>query len=109
MTGGPDGLVVIDDPLPQAYAVPGTTAVLPLRALPAAVEYTTERWADERAASEAADKGGIYMALGIHGQLLLVHEEAEVVIAKFSSWPEPWIDDLTRTSIETCIDISVDI
>ncbi|WP_433438473.1 M56 family metallopeptidase [Nonomuraea sp. CA-141351] len=104
MTGGPDGLVVVDHPVPQAYAVPGrrtgggrivvTTAMLRtlnaaerriliaherahlrdrhhlyraaaavtaalnplLRALPAAVEYTTERWADERAAADAGDR-----------------------------------------------------
>ncbi|MEV1170105.1 M56 family metallopeptidase [Nonomuraea sp. NPDC049784] len=104
MTGGPDGLVVVDDPVPQAYAVPGrrtgggrivvTTAMLRtlsvaerrvliaherahlrdrhhlyrtvaavtaalnplLRALPAAVDYTTERWADERAAADAGDR-----------------------------------------------------
>ncbi|MBE1593290.1 serine hydrolase domain-containing protein [Nonomuraea angiospora] len=56
-----------------------------------------------------ADKGGIYLALGIHGQLLFVHEKAEVVIAKFSSWPEPWIEDLARTTVEFCMDISADI
>ncbi|MEU6409781.1 M48 family metalloprotease [Microbispora sp. NPDC046933] len=98
------GLVVVDDPVPHAYAVPGgfggpgrvvvTTGMLralgaeerrvmlahehahlrhhhhvyrtvavvaaalnPLLAsLPRAVEYTTERWADERAAAEVGDR-----------------------------------------------------
>ncbi|MBE3010368.1 M56 family metallopeptidase [Microbispora sp. NEAU-D428] len=98
------GLVVVDDPVPHAYAVPGgfrdpgrvvvTTGILralgaeerrvllaherahlrhrhhlyrtvaavaaalnPLLAsLPRAVEYTTERWADERAAEEVGDR-----------------------------------------------------
>ncbi|MET7332222.1 serine hydrolase [Nonomuraea sp. NPDC005650] len=55
------------------------------------------------------DRGGAYLALGIHGQLLFVHERAELVIAKFSSWPEPWNDDLARASIQACMDISSDI
>jgi Zn-dependent protease with chaperone function len=104
MRGGPGGLVIVDDPAPGAYAVPGlpgdrsrvviSTGILRalnaderrvllaherahlhdrhhlyravavvaaawnplLAALPRTVEYTTERWADERAAGEVGDR-----------------------------------------------------
>ncbi|MFG1689046.1 serine hydrolase domain-containing protein [Nonomuraea sp. NPDC049269] len=65
--------------------------------------YRNQWWV---AAPRTPDGGGVYMALGIHGQLLFVHEAAGVVIAKFSSWPEPWIDDLARGSIAGCLAIA---
>ncbi|MEU6646914.1 hypothetical protein ABZ863_30865 [Saccharomonospora sp. NPDC046836] len=44
----------------------------------------------------------MYLALGIHGQLLFVDETAGVVIAKFSSWPGTWHDDLAQTTLRAC-------
>jgi CubicO group peptidase (beta-lactamase class C family) len=72
--------------------------------------YRNQWWVAE---PRVAGGGGVYFALGIHGQLLFVHEPAELVIAKFSSWPEPWIDELARGTVAGCLAIadalSVDI
>ncbi|GAA5076108.1 CubicO group peptidase (beta-lactamase class C family) [Thermocatellispora tengchongensis] len=48
-------------------------------------------------------RDGVYLALGIHGQMLLIHEPAEVVIAKFSSWPASWPDGTAHTTIAACL------
>jgi len=36
---------------------------------------------------------GIHTGLGIHGQQVLVHPPSRTVVAKFSSWPHPIVDD----------------
>jgi CubicO group peptidase (beta-lactamase class C family) len=36
---------------------------------------------------------GVYSGYGIHGQQVFVHGPSETVIAKFSSWPHPIVDD----------------
>ena len=51
-------------------------------------------------------RDGVYIALGIHGQLLYVDEAAEVVIAKFSSWPEPWVAEFANRTLGTCQNIA---
>ncbi|MGH3359538.1 MAG: serine hydrolase domain-containing protein [Nocardioidaceae bacterium] len=65
--------------------------------------YRNQWWVVRPRTSE---HGGVYLALGINGQLLLVHEDAEVVVAKFSSWPMAWHDDLARWTIRGCIDLA---
>jgi len=35
----------------------------------------------------------VFSGLGIHGQQVLVHPPSQTVIAKFSSWPRPIVDD----------------
>ncbi|MFC5823591.1 serine hydrolase domain-containing protein [Nonomuraea insulae] len=81
-----------------AFAPHGT----PYLTVPGAY-YRNQWWV---AAPRVAGRDGVYLALGIHGQLLFVHEAAEVVIAKFSSWPEPWIDELARASVAGCLAIA---
>ena len=47
-------------------------------------------------------RGPIIMASGINGQTVLVHGPADVVIAKFSTWPVAWTPDFgvtTRTGL----------
>ncbi|MGW4801121.1 hypothetical protein ACWEPC_52745, partial [Nonomuraea sp. NPDC004297] len=53
--------------------------------------------------AESEPSGAVYLALGIHGQLLLVHEPAEVVIAKFSSWPQGWSTLLAQDTVSACV------
>ena len=36
---------------------------------------------------------GVFSGLGIHGQQVFVHPPSQTVIAKFSSWPHPIVDD----------------
>lgn len=65
--------------------------------------YRNQWWV---ARPRTSEHGGIYLALGIHGQLLMVHEDAEVVVGKFSSWPQPWHDDLARWTIRGCVQLA---
>ena len=43
-------------------------------------------------------EAGIYTGLGIHGQQIFVHTPSQTVIAKFSSWPHPLVDDYATYS-----------
>lgn len=52
---------------------------------------------------------GIYLALGIHGQLLYIDEAAEVVIAKFSSWPVPWDESAADRTLARCLELAAAI
>jgi hypothetical protein len=38
-------------------------------------------------------EAGIYAGLGIHGQQVLVHHPSRTVVACFSTWPRPTIDE----------------
>lgn len=97
----PDGWVadtLVPDPgQADAFAPHGT----PYLAVPGAY-YRNQWWV---AGPRRAGRDGVYLALGIHGQLLYVDEAAGVVVAKFSSWPEPWIDDLARDTVAGCASI----
>ncbi|MGH3661714.1 MAG: serine hydrolase domain-containing protein [Micromonosporaceae bacterium] len=72
--------------------------------LPAPTAYYRNQWWVMRA--RAAEHGAIYLGLGIHGQMLLVHEDAEVVVSTFSSWPEPWLDQVAQRKIRGCVDLA---
>lgn len=48
---------------------------------------------------QTGDASGAFFALGIHGQYLYVNPRAEMVIAKFSSQPEPVNNDLKRLNL----------
>ncbi|MER6008924.1 serine hydrolase [Nonomuraea angiospora] len=56
--------------------------------------------------AESGPQGAIYLALGIHGQLLLVHEPAEVVVAKFSTWPQGWSTLLAQDTVSACVSLA---
>jgi CubicO group peptidase (beta-lactamase class C family) len=43
-------------------------------------------------------EAGIFTGLGIHGQQIFVHPPSQTVIAKFSSWPRPIVDDFVAYS-----------
>lgn len=65
--------------------------------------YRNQWWV---AAPRRKGRDGVYLALGIHGQVLFIHEAAEVVIAKFSSWPDPWADHLARRTLNACMGLA---
>ncbi|MBP2351992.1 CubicO group peptidase (beta-lactamase class C family) [Kribbella aluminosa] len=73
--------------------------------LPMATAYYRNQWWVARGRTPGR-RDGIYFALGIHGQLLMIHEAAEVVIAKFSSWRQTWEDDLAQATIRGCIELA---
>ena len=49
--------------------------------------YRNQWWSLDPAA-------GVMLALGVHGQAVLVHPPADLVIVKLSSWPDPADDEL---------------
>ncbi|WP_427885490.1 serine hydrolase domain-containing protein [Kribbella sp. GL6] len=73
--------------------------------LPMPTAYYRNQWWVARGRTPG-QRDGIYFALGIHGQLLMIHEAAEVVIAKFSSWPQTWDDAMAQRTIRGCIDLA---
>jgi CubicO group peptidase (beta-lactamase class C family) len=48
----------------------------------------------------------VYMASGINGQTVLVHGPAEVVVAKFSTWPEAWTAKFSISTRKALIDVA---
>lgn len=68
--------------------------------LPVPDAYYRDQWWVARPRND--DRGGAWFALGIHGQLLYIDEDAELVVVKFSSWPEPWIPDSAAAAYRLC-------
>jgi len=68
--------------------------------LDTATAYYRDQWWVARPRTSGHD--GAYFALGIHGQLLYVDETADLVITKFSTWPDPWDDTHVRATYELC-------
>ncbi len=48
----------------------------------------------------------IYMGSGINGQTVFVHGAADVVIAKFSTWPVAWEDQIARDTRSAMISLA---
>ena len=68
--------------------------------LPGPRAFYRNQWWVGRGREDA--RGACYYALGIHGQLLYVDEEHELVVAKFSSWPEPWVEESALATLRSC-------
>lgn len=47
-------------------------------------------------------EAGIYSGYGINGQQVLVHHPSRTVVARLSSWPRPWIDELAELADAAC-------
>lgn len=50
-------------------------------------------------------RGGVYYASGTYGQMVMIHEPAEMVVVKFSTWPEFWIDEFAQATIQGFVDL----
>jgi CubicO group peptidase (beta-lactamase class C family) len=50
--------------------------------------------------------GPVFAAMGINGQLVLVHRPAEVVIAKVSTWPDAWSVRYSEPTLRGCLDLA---
>lgn len=48
----------------------------------------------------------VYMGSGINGQTILIHVPAQVVVAKFSSWPVAWDERFSYPSTQGIIDLA---
>jgi CubicO group peptidase (beta-lactamase class C family) len=51
----------------------------------------------------------IYRGSGINGQSLFVHGPAEVVIAKFSTWPVAWEDGIAARTLEAMLALAEEV
>jgi CubicO group peptidase (beta-lactamase class C family) len=72
--------------------------------LPSETGYYRNQW--WVAAPRRGNHDGAYFALGIHGQLLYIDESAELVVVKFSSWPEAWVTELADATYQFCRQLS---
>jgi CubicO group peptidase (beta-lactamase class C family) len=50
--------------------------------------------------------GPVFAAMGINGQLVLVHRPADVVIVKLSTWPEAWSAHYAEPTLRGCLDLA---
>lgn len=73
--------------------------------LPDPGSYYRNQWWVQRGAAH----GGVYMALGIHGQMVFIHNQAETVVAKFSTWPDYWSPAYLLPTARGCIDLAEQI
>lgn len=69
--------------------------------LPLSGAYYRNQWwvARER------ERGGVYYASGIYGQMIMIHEPADMVVVKLSTWPEHWVDEFAQATIQGFIDL----
>jgi CubicO group peptidase (beta-lactamase class C family) len=50
--------------------------------------------------------GAVYLGSGINGQSLLVHGAARVVVAKFSTWPVAFTDEMAEPTLTGLLDLA---
>jgi CubicO group peptidase (beta-lactamase class C family) len=90
----------IDDTLtPDADTVEAFEGSLDSREFPRGAYYRNQFWVIDPDAP-------IYLCSGINGQSVLIHGPADVVIAKFSTWPVPWTSELAVTTWKALVDLA---
>jgi CubicO group peptidase (beta-lactamase class C family) len=72
------------------------------RMLPMPGAYYRNQWWVAR----SREHGGVYCALGMNGQIIMIHEAAEVVLVKLSCWSEKSPDELAHPTIEGMISLA---
>jgi CubicO group peptidase (beta-lactamase class C family) len=95
--GGPRGDQVIPEPWIRDTLTPGPDSVAAYGAtdpdeLRLGSYYRNQFWVLDPMAA-------IYRGSGINGQSVFVHGPAEVVIAKLSTWPVAWEDEIARRTL----------
>ena len=65
---------------------------------PAGAYYRSQWWVVD------ADRA-VYAGLGINGQMILIDGEHDGVVAKLSTWPEPWASERFLPSLLGCRDL----
>ena len=48
----------------------------------------------------------VYLASGINGQNVIIHVPAQVVIAKFSTWPVAWDASFAVPTVRGLVDLA---
>jgi CubicO group peptidase (beta-lactamase class C family) len=102
--GGDDRTVVlsawIDDTLtPDVDTVEAFESSLDAREFPRGAYYRNQFWVIDPEAP-------IFLCSGINGQSVLIHGPADVVIAKFSTWPVAWTKEFSVRTWKALVDLA---
>ena len=84
-------------PEPDVIAAFAPTA--DARELPRGAYYRNQFWVVD-------PNGPVYMGSGINGQTVLVHGPAQVVVAKFSTWPQAWTAKFSISTRKALVDLA---
>ena len=84
-------------PEPDVLAAFAPTA--DARELPRGAYYRNQFWVVD-------PNGPVYMGSGINGQTVLVHGPAQVVVAKFSTWPQAWTAKFSISTRKALVDLA---
>jgi hypothetical protein len=71
------------------------------RASPTLDRESRETWSMYRNAFWVVQRDLVYSGLGIFGQYCWVHRPSNVVIARFSTYPTAWSDDLSAETMRS--------
>jgi hypothetical protein len=92
--------VWIDDTLtPDDDTVAAFESSLDAREFPDGAYYRNQFWVIDAAAP-------IFLCSGINGQSVLVHGPADVVVAKFSTWPVAWTKEFAVQTWKGLVDLA---
>jgi CubicO group peptidase (beta-lactamase class C family) len=90
----------IDDTLtPDVDTVEAFESSLDAREFPRGAYYRNQFWVIDPGAP-------IYLCSGINGQSVLIHGPADVVIAKFSTWPVAWTKEFAVRTWKGLVDLA---
>ena len=90
----------IDDTLtPDADTVEAFESSLDAREFPGGAYYRNQFWVIDAEAP-------IFLCSGINGQSVLIHGPADVVIAKFSTWPVAWTKEFAVQTWKGLVDLA---
>ena len=90
----------IDDTLtPDADTVEAFESSLDAREFPRGAYYRNQFWVIDPDAP-------IFLCSGINGQSVLIHGPADVVIAKFSTWPVAWTNEFAVRTWKGLVDLA---
>ena len=90
----------VEDTLtPDADTIDAFEGSLDSRELPRGAYYRNQFWVIDPSAP-------IYLCSGINGQSVLIHGPADVVVAKFSTWPVAWTDEFAVRTWKGLVDLA---
>jgi hypothetical protein len=93
----------IDDTLtPDPDTVEAFESSLDAREFPEGAYYRNQFWVIDPAAP-------IFLCSGINGQSVLVHGPADVVVAKFSTWPVAWTKEFAVQTWKGLVDLAEEV
>lgn len=102
--GARDGVQIVPAAWMADILTPGSDWVAPwmgpedAHEFPPGAFYRNKWWVVDAAA-------GVFAGLGINGQMVLIDREHDGVVAKLSTWPEPWSSERFVATLTGCRDL----